>query len=78
ILSIGNIGMLLSSSPLAFVVDQYGWRAGFWIAAAGGLVVALAVVVLVPNQPAGHKDDSSPLSQMSEVLRLGFSRPLRG
>ncbi|PNB53169.1 MFS transporter, partial [Pseudomonas sp. GW531-E2] len=24
------------------------------------------------------KDDSSPLSQMSEVLRLGFSRPLRG
>jgi predicted MFS family arabinose efflux permease len=78
ILSIGNIGMLLSSSPLAFVVDQYGWRAGFWIAAAGGLVVALAVVVLVPNQPAEHKDDSSPLSQMSEVLRLGFSRPLRG
>src|SRR5262249_33860446 len=30
ILSIGNIGMLLSSSPLAFVVDHYGWRAGFW------------------------------------------------
>lgn len=77
ILSIGNIGMLLSSSPLAFVVDQYGWRAGFWIAAAGGVAVALAVVALVPNQPA-EKDESSPLSQMIEVLRLGLSRPLRG
>lgn len=77
ILSIGNIGMLLSSSPLAFVVDQYGWRAGFWIAAAGGGVVALAVFALVPNQPA-EKDESSPLSQMIEVLRLGLSRPLRG
>jgi MFS family permease len=78
ILSIGNIGMLLSSSPLAFVVDHYGWRAGFWIAALGGIVVALAVFVLVPNQPAEHKDNSSPLSQMFEVLRLGLSRPLRG
>ncbi|KRQ05528.1 MFS transporter [Bradyrhizobium manausense] len=78
ILSIGNIGMLLSASPLAFVVDTYGWRAGFWIAAAGGIAVALAVLVLVPIQPAEHKDDSSPLAQMIEVLRLGLSRPLRG
>ncbi len=31
ILSIGNIGMLLSASPLAFMVDQLGWRAGFWL-----------------------------------------------
>jgi predicted MFS family arabinose efflux permease len=78
ILSIGNIGMLLSSSPLAFVVDHYGWRSGFWISAVAGIVVALAVFALVPNQPAEHKDDSSPLLQMIEVLRLGLSRPLRG
>jgi len=78
ILSIGNIGMLLSSSPLAFVIDNYGWRAGFWIAALGGIVVALAVFLLVPIQPAEHKDESSPVSQMIEVLRLGLSRPLRG
>ncbi|MHC2533939.1 MFS transporter [Bradyrhizobium diazoefficiens] len=78
ILSIGNIGMLLSSSPLAFVVDTWGWRAGFWVSAAGGVVVALAVFALVPNQPAEHKDHSSPMAQMIEVLRLGLSRPLRG
>jgi predicted MFS family arabinose efflux permease len=78
ILSIGNIGMLLSASPLAFVVDAYGWRAGFWLSAIGGVAVALAVFALVPNQPAEHKDQSSPLAQMIEVLRLGLSRPLRG
>jgi predicted MFS family arabinose efflux permease len=78
ILSIGNIGMLLSSSPLAFVVDHLGWRAGFWISAAGGVVVTTAVFALVPKQPADHKDDSSSLSQMAEVVRLGFSRQLRG
>ena len=78
ILSIGNIGMLLSASPLAFVVEFWGWRAGFWISAGFGAVVAIAVFLLVPKQPAAHADNSSPLSQMIEVLRLGLSRPLRG
>ena len=78
ILSVGNIGMLLSASPLAFVVEQFGWRAGFWISAGFGAAVALAVFLLVPKQPAEHADPSSPLSQMGEVLRIGLSRPLRG
>ncbi|MBR1210919.1 MFS transporter [Bradyrhizobium sp. JYMT SZCCT0180] len=78
ILSIGNIGMLLSSSPLAFVVEQWGWRAGFWISAAFGVAVALAVYALVPNQRAEHADRSSPLSQMASVLRIGVSHRLRG
>jgi MFS family permease len=78
ILSLGNIGMLLSASPLAFVVEHYGWRAGFWISAGFGAAVALAVFLLVPKQPAEHADPSSPLTQMAEVLRIGLSRPLRG
>ncbi|QOZ24520.1 MFS transporter [Bradyrhizobium sp. CCBAU 51753] len=78
ILSIGNIGMLLSASPLAFVVDQFGWRAGFWVSAGFGVAVLIAVFALVPRQPAAHADDSSPLHQMAEVLRLGLSRGLRG
>jgi MFS family permease len=78
ILSIGNIGMLLSASPLALVVELWGWRAGFWISAGFGAVVAVAVFALVPKQPAAHADNSSPLLQMAEVLRIGLSRPLRG
>ena len=78
ILSIGNIGMLLSSSPLAFAVEHWGWRAGFWISAGAGVLVAFAVYALVPNQTAAHADRSSPLSQMASVLRIGLSRPLRG
>lgn len=78
ILSIGNLGMLLSSSPLAWVVEHLGWRAGFWISAGLGFAVALAVFVLVPKQPAAQAEVSSPLSAMAEVLRLGLSYPLRG
>jgi predicted MFS family arabinose efflux permease len=78
ILSIGNIGMLLSSSPLAFVVDHLGWRAGFWISTGFAVAVLIAVFALVPRQPPSHADDSSPLQQMAEVIRLGLSRGLRG
>lgn len=78
ILSIGNIGMLLSSSPLALVVDHLGWRSGFWVSAGLGVVVLFAVFALVPRQPAAYADASSPLAQMGEVLRLGLSRRLRG
>ena len=78
ILSVGNIGMLLSSSPLAWVIEQYGWRAGFWVSAVFGVLVAIAVFVLVPKTDPAHTDDSSPLSQMAEVMRIGLSRPLRG
>ena len=78
ILSIGNIGMLLSSSPLAFIVEHLGWRAGFWLSAGFGAAVAVAVFALVPKQPADHADDSSPLAQMIDVIRLGLSYQLRG
>jgi MFS family permease len=78
ILSIGNIGMLLSASPLAFVVELWGWRAGFWISAGFGVVVAIAVFLLVPKPLPAQADRSSPLLQMAEVLRIGLSRPLRG
>src|SRR5580698_3798163 len=78
VLSIGNTGMLLSSSPLAYVIEHYGWRAGFFISAVIGAVIAVAVFALVPKQPAEHKEQSSPLSQMAEVVRIGLSRPMRG
>jgi predicted MFS family arabinose efflux permease len=78
ILSVGNVGMLLSSSPLAWVIEHFGWRAGFWLSAGLGLVVGIAVFALVPKQTESLAVRSSPLSEMAEVLRLGVSRSLRG
>jgi predicted MFS family arabinose efflux permease len=60
------------------VIEHYGWRAGFWLSGAFGVVVLIAVFMLVPRSDPAHTDDSSPLSQMVEVVRLGLSRPLRG
>jgi MFS family permease len=78
ILSLGNGGMLLSSSPLAYVVEHWGWRAGFWIAAVAGIVVAALVMLIVPAdrpQPGARRALGA---EMATVVRLGLSPVLRG
>ena len=43
----GNSGMLLSASPLAWLVDASGWRAGFFACAALAALAFFAVALLV-------------------------------
>src|SRR5258707_4650472 len=70
ILSIGNIGMLLSSSPLAFAVEHWGWRAGFWIYAGAGVAAALVVYGPVPKQAVPDADPSAADSHIGIGLRI--------
>jgi predicted MFS family arabinose efflux permease len=77
ILSLGNAGMLLSASPLAFVVERWGWRAGFWIAGGAAIVVAALMLLIVPgDRPVQSRRDL--FGEMRTVLQLGASRVLRG
>lgn len=77
ILSFGNSGLLLSASPLAYIVENWGWRAGYWTAAAAAVVVAGLVAIIVPVA----RPDGPPralVAEMASVVRLGLSRALRG
>ena len=47
-------------------------------AAAAPVALSDEMFALVPKQPAEHKEQASPLSQMAEVVRIGLSRPMRG
>lgn len=77
ILSFGNSGLLLSASPLAYIVEHWGWRAGYWVAVAAAVVVACMVAVIVPaSQPGGQQRALGV--EMASVLRLGLSRAMRG
>lgn len=77
ILSFGNSGLLLSASPLAYIVEHWGWRMGFWVAAVAAVVVAALVAVIVPTtQPSGQQ--RSMATEMVSVVRLGVSRAVRG
>lgn len=78
--ALGNVGMLLSASPLAWLVENQGWRAGFWAAAVMAVAVSLLVARIVPAPapaPAGQPRPSL-LADARAVLRIGGNRRLRG
>jgi predicted MFS family arabinose efflux permease len=76
---VGNAGMLLSGSPMAWLVDQHGWRTGFWVSAALALLIAALVLAFVPNAVPDRTGSQTTLkAEAREVVRIGLSRRLRG
>ncbi|WP_424136667.1 MFS transporter [Roseomonas chloroacetimidivorans] len=73
----GNSGMLLSASPLAFLVETTGWRAGYGAATVFGLTALLLVALLVRDAPPPGPH-ASLARDAREVLRLTIARRLRG
>ncbi len=75
----GNTGMLLSASPLAWLVEASGWRAGYWSAAAFAALAAVLVALIVrePAPPRRDPGRDSVWADAREVVALGLSRRLR-
>lgn len=78
ILAVGNTGMLLSGSPLAWLLQAGGWRVSFLVGGAVVLAIALLVLVFVPGEPERRKMSASPASELLAALRVGLSPRLRG
>lgn len=76
---VGNTGMLLSASPMAWLVEHYEWRAGFWVSAALAALVAILVWRVVPdNAPNRTQAPTTLKAELRQVLRIGLSSHLRG
>ncbi len=78
ILAVGNSGMLLSASPLAYFVEAWGWRAAFWASAAAAVLVACVIAMIVPNSRPEQRRATSVIGELSHVMRLSVSPALRG
>jgi len=50
-LTLGNVGAILASAPLALIVKAMGWRASFYWIGAGLVVVAILNYILLRNKP---------------------------
>ena len=78
ILALGNMGMLLSASPLALLIEWQGWRAGFLAAAAMAALALLAVALTVPPDAPARAAGSAPLGEdMARIWTIATSRMLR-
>ena len=51
VLALSGVGMLITASPLAWVVEVWSWRAGFLALAAGAAIAWLCTVLLVSAPP---------------------------
>jgi len=51
-LGLGSLGMLLTGTPLAWLVQATSWRTGFWVLGAGSALSWLAILWIVREPPA--------------------------
>ncbi|MBW4653500.1 MAG: MFS transporter [Kaiparowitsia implicata GSE-PSE-MK54-09C] len=78
ILAVGNSGMLLSASPMAWVIDTWSWRTGFLVPAALAVAVASIAWFRLGRDSAGTPRPSSIRSEFAQVVHIGWLPKLRG
>jgi predicted MFS family arabinose efflux permease len=83
VMSIGLLGNLAATTPLAWASEAVGWRAVFGAAVIFTALAAIAVWLVVRDAPAGHpflaRSPESPrqmLQGLMEVLRNPALRPI--
>ena len=76
IMAIGGMGMLVTGTPLAWLVEASSWRAGFWVL--GGLAAVAWCVVAVVVKDAPHPASSAPRETAGQAIgRFGALFALR-
>lgn len=78
ILAIGNTGMVISASPMAWLTEQYGWRLAYGLPALFALIVLVTVQLTIRPVRASHEVPASVGSEIREVLKIAMSPVLRG
>ncbi len=69
ILSIGTLGNILATAPLAFAVGLMGWRNAFLLIALVHLIITSLVYIIVNDDPNKPKDMDSPLLSKENLLK---------
>ena len=77
ILAIGSSGMLLTGTPLAWLIEASSWRMGFWVLGACAALSWLAIARWVPEppRPAGLPAERESLGQAVRAFGQLFRLP---
>jgi sugar phosphate permease len=66
--SVGNVGALAASSPLAVLVEALGWRATFVVIGAVTLLLAFVALLLVRDRPPTSTPDRASSGGLAGIL----------
>lgn len=78
VLAIGNTGMVISASPMAWLIEQHGWRLAYGLPALFALIVVGVVQMTIRPVRASREVPASVGSEVMQVLKIGISPALRG
>jgi len=78
ILAVGNSGMVISASPMAWVIENYGWRVAYGMSAAFAVIVILVVQFSIKMIRPASENPARIWHEIGEVRRIGHSPALRG
>jgi MFS family permease len=74
LVAVGALGQVLASTPLALLDQAVGWRGSYLIFAGINLLQAVAVLVVVKDQPPGYepppKQAENPLRGLGKLLLM--------
>ncbi|MCG2594696.1 MFS transporter [Ramlibacter sp. XY19] len=77
-LGIGSVGLLMTGTPLAWIIEHSSWRAGFVTLAACAAVAWLCILLLVRERPAADEHRQANVLQAlrgyGELFRLPHTR----
>ncbi|MBG9386632.1 MFS transporter [Caenimonas aquaedulcis] len=75
VMGIGGIGMLLTATPLAWVVQHSSWRNGFLLLAAGSALAWIAVFIFVREEAAARNRGGETVMQAVRQFGSLFALP---
>jgi predicted MFS family arabinose efflux permease len=75
VLGIGGLGMLITGTPLAWVVQVSSWRTGFLVLAAGSAVAWLVIFAIVREPAPARQSDRSSLGAALRESAVLFAMP---
>ncbi len=73
-LSLGGIGMLLTGTPLAWLIDATSWRMGFWVLGAAGALAWGLIYALVHEPPPPAALAQARRALPKETLRQAIGK----
>lgn len=79
VLGMGSAGMLVTGTPLAWVVENLSWRATFWLLAAVSAAAWAWCWAVVPDEPAhSRRERPRHADALREVGRILLNRHMLG
>ncbi|MCM2250910.1 MAG: MFS transporter [Ramlibacter sp.] len=75
VMGLGGLGMLLTGTPLAWVVEISSWRTAFLVLAAGSALAWLAIFALVREAPPPRQEDGDSVLAAARKFLALFAMP---